>query len=149
MSDPGNDYDVGFGKPPKRTQFKKGQSGNAKGRPKGAKGFNASLQKELERKITVKEGGRELRLSKAEIAAKRLAEKAMKGDMTALKMLATFDSDLSVQLEREAENVARSSESDETDEAVLCHFYELAANDQFDPDGLVEPDLSEVEEDAE
>ena len=28
------DYDVGYGKPPKRTRFKAGISGNLKGRPK-------------------------------------------------------------------------------------------------------------------
>ena len=29
-----NDYEVGYGKPPKTTQFKKGTSGNPKGRPR-------------------------------------------------------------------------------------------------------------------
>lgn len=29
-----NNYDVGYGKPPKKTQFTKGQSGNPRGRPK-------------------------------------------------------------------------------------------------------------------
>ena len=32
-AEPGS-YEVGYGKPPKHTQFKKGQSGNPKGRPK-------------------------------------------------------------------------------------------------------------------
>ena len=29
-------YKVGYGKPPKATQFKKGKSGNPRGRPKGS-----------------------------------------------------------------------------------------------------------------
>lgn len=52
MSDEKKDYEVGYGKPPKRTRFKKGQSGNPKGRPKGAKGFTASLKREMESKVT-------------------------------------------------------------------------------------------------
>jgi hypothetical protein len=30
---PGDPYEVGFGKPPKRTQFRRGRSGNPYGRP--------------------------------------------------------------------------------------------------------------------
>ena len=33
----GGDYAVGYGRPPKATQFKPGRSGNPRGRPKGAK----------------------------------------------------------------------------------------------------------------
>ncbi len=32
-----DDYEIGYGKPPKQTQFRKGQSGNPRGRPKGKK----------------------------------------------------------------------------------------------------------------
>jgi hypothetical protein len=33
----GREYDVGYRKPPKHKQFKLGQSGNPRGRPKGSK----------------------------------------------------------------------------------------------------------------
>ena len=43
MSGDGADYEVGYGKPPKHTRFKKGQSGNPKGRPKGLQEHGQSL----------------------------------------------------------------------------------------------------------
>ena len=36
MSNDNDDYEVGYGRPPKSGQFKKGQSGNPKGRPRNA-----------------------------------------------------------------------------------------------------------------
>ena len=81
MSDQSNDdYEVGYAKPPKSTRFKKGQSGNLKGRPKGATGVKASLKRELASQITVRERGREIKLSKAAVLAKGMLGDALKGD---------------------------------------------------------------------
>jgi hypothetical protein len=43
MSDKKRDYQVGYGKPPKDTRFKKGQSGNPRGRAPGAKNLKTLL----------------------------------------------------------------------------------------------------------
>ena len=40
---PDDDYAVGYKKPPLHTRFKKGQSGNPRGRPKGSKNFSTLL----------------------------------------------------------------------------------------------------------
>ncbi|MEQ3708991.1 MAG: DUF5681 domain-containing protein [Tateyamaria sp.] len=89
-----DDYEVGYGKPPKSTQFKKGQSGNRNGRRKGAKGVQANLRRELEAKITVQENNRTVRITKAEALAKRLTTAALKGDMKAILALIRLDPDL-------------------------------------------------------
>ena len=45
-----DDYDVGYGKPPKHTRFSKGQSGNLRGRPK----VSPNLQTEMKRLVAAK-----------------------------------------------------------------------------------------------
>ena len=72
----------------KNGTFRKGVSGNPKGRPKGAKGFAASLKREMESTITVRENGREVKVTKAEAAAKTLVAKALKGDLRSILALA-------------------------------------------------------------
>lgn len=79
-----SDYAVGYGKPPKKGQFKPGQSGNPKGRPKACKNFSTVLVNELSERLTVKEGGKTRRLTKMEAVTKQLVAKALKGDARAL-----------------------------------------------------------------
>lgn len=78
MSDDRN-YEVGKGKPPKHTQFKKGQSGNQKGRPKGTKNVESALRAALERKVTVRENGGTRQVPFVEAFVHTLVEKALKG----------------------------------------------------------------------
>lgn len=77
------EYEVGYGKPPKATQFKPGQSGNPKGRPKGSKNLVTDLSEELSEKIIVTEGGKQIKITKQRAMIKSLLAKALKGDGTA------------------------------------------------------------------
>ncbi len=82
-----DDDDVGYGRPPKKGMFKKGQSGNPKGRPKGVKNFQTELRSVLRSKVTVTVAGKPKSVSVVEAALMRLREKALKGDQRALEIV--------------------------------------------------------------
>jgi len=84
-------YEVGYGKPPATTQFKPGQSGNRSGRPKGSKSFDAHLQTELNRRITVTERDKRRSMSKRQLIATQVVNKAAAGDNKAIPLIANLD----------------------------------------------------------
>ena len=73
-------YRVGYGRPPKKHRFQPGQSGNRKGRPKGAKNTATLLREILDRKIEVRSGSTVRKISVREAILTRFAELALKGD---------------------------------------------------------------------
>ena len=83
----GPNYEVGYGKPPRHTRFKKGQSGNPKGRPNGSKNAATLLNEALHEEVVVNENGRRRTLTKLEAAMKQLANRAAAGDHRSLQLL--------------------------------------------------------------
>ncbi len=79
-------YEVGYGKPPRNTQFRKGVSGNPKGRPKKTPDFDAELIREFKSLITINDNGRRARISKFQGIVKQLTNKALTGNISALRM---------------------------------------------------------------
>ena len=80
----GRDRDAGYGKPPRHSRFKKGQSGNPKGRPKGGRNFSTDVKATLEEPIRVTHHGKARTVSTQHAALMRLREKALSGEVRAL-----------------------------------------------------------------
>ncbi len=60
---PTPDDDIGYGRPPKSTQWRKGHSGNPAGRPKGALGMRTVMQDWAKGRMTVRRDGKRRRIS--------------------------------------------------------------------------------------
>lgn len=80
-------YEVGYGRPPVASRFQPGQCGNPKGRPRKAKSLAAEIERELDAKIIVREGGIARKLPKRTIISRQLTDSACRGDIRATRTL--------------------------------------------------------------
>jgi len=74
-------YDVGYRKPPQHSRFKKGRSGNPKGRPRESKNWDTLFDKELNARVAVHKDGQRKKISKREAIATQVVNKAVSGDL--------------------------------------------------------------------
>ncbi len=72
------------GNPPQHTQFRKGTSGNPRGRPKGSKNLSTYLMEAARDQVTARVGGRTRTISKLQATTMQLATKAAGGDQAAI-----------------------------------------------------------------
>lgn len=117
-------YRVGYGKPPKHSRFKPGQSGNPKGRPKGARGFKAELDEELKELITVTEAGRTRKLRKQRAMIKALFAKALKGDSKSVQLILSHSSGLS------DPTVLQPDELEARDQMILDDYWRRSGGEE-------------------
>lgn len=59
-------YDVGYGKTPKSTRFKKGRSGNPRGRSRGAENIIAIFKRIVSKRVKVRDGDKTETMTLAE-----------------------------------------------------------------------------------
>lgn len=98
------DYEVGYGKPPKQHRFKRGTSGNPKGRKPRSVSIGATLRKLALEHRSVRIGDRTHSLPTLEIALRRQMEKVIQGDTKAflavIDLLLQHVPDLQAEIER-------------------------------------------------
>lgn len=119
----GDDDGAGYRKPPKATRFRKGRSGNPKGRPKGTRNFATDLNSELRRSVRIREGDNNRKVSRQRAAITAMVAKAAGGDMRAMNMLVRA-------MERLDGGEPPAREPSAEDEEVLAAF-EKELREQF------------------
>jgi hypothetical protein len=112
------DYEVGYGKPPLHTRFKRGRSGNPRGRPRGERNLSSLLNQALNEPVVVTENSGLKRISKRQAAFKQLVNEAAKGNWRALKLLV----DILQDIERRAEPQTQESSFSLADEKVIAQW---------------------------
>lgn len=117
------EYAVGYGRPPKHSQFRKGQSGNPKGRVPQSKGMLSMVRQLATERIIVRTARGEKRVLRMKAALLKLQEKAFNGDPRALAQL--------LQLYREAmpDNAlpvdTSSTPTPAADQALIAAFLQM------------------------
>lgn len=110
-------YEVGYKKPPKKTQFKKGNRANPKGRGK-TKNLKTDLREEPSETIVMHENGDRKVVSKQRAMIKTATAKSLQGDMRAMGVLMN----LIVKL-LEAELVDEMTDMTVKDRQLLDEYY--------------------------
>jgi len=109
------DYEVGYGKPPRHTRFKKGQSGNPRGRPSGSKNLSTLMSEALNELVVVAENGGRRKITKRQAIITQLVNRSAKGDWRAVKILL----DILQAIEARTETASVESSFGPADEKVL------------------------------
>lgn len=122
-------YEVGYGKPPRRSQFQPGQSGNPSGRRKPRPGLSERLDRILAERVSVAEGGRQMRMPKEEVFLRQMVNKAIAGDRQFGRLLLDY-------LQRRQEQPAEVGTS-ATDAFLLAELSRMI-NEQESGDGQTE-----------
>jgi Family of unknown function (DUF5681) len=127
-----NDRPVGYGNPPEHMRFKKGTSGNPRGRPKGALNMATVLERTLRDKVVINENGVRKTVTKLEAAVKQLVNKAASGDLAAMRQLSALASSAEI----EAAAAQKESTISEADQKIMNRLLEkLQQSNRRDNDG--------------
>jgi predicted phosphohydrolase len=115
-----NSGPIGYGNPPAHARFKKGTSGNLKGRPKGTRNLAIVLERTLREKVIINENGIRKTITKLEAAVKQLVNKAASGDLVAMRQLSALAGSAEIQ----AAASQKESSMVEADQKIMSRLLE-------------------------
>jgi hypothetical protein len=113
LTDKEHDYEVGYGKPPRHTRFIKGQSGNPRGRPPGAKNLKTLLSEALNETVIVTENGGRRKVTKRQAIITQLVNRSATADFRAIKILLDMLREIESQTDPAPPETSAFSEADE------------------------------------
>jgi Family of unknown function (DUF5681) len=96
------DYEVGYGKPPDHTRFKRGRSGNPRGRPSGSKNLSTLLGEALSERVIVAENGGRRKITKRQAIITQLVNRSAQADLRAIKILLDIQREIETRSDPEA-----------------------------------------------
>ncbi|MBU3888571.1 DUF5681 domain-containing protein [Methylosinus sp. KRF6] len=108
---------VGYRRPPLHTRFKPGQSGNPRGRPKGAKNIDMLCRSLLSRKVTIQENGGRRKVTAVEAIVLATIQRAVRGDNRAAKIMLDLQHRLPT-----LEDAETGAVSSAEDQAIIAEF---------------------------
>jgi Family of unknown function (DUF5681) len=112
---------VGYGWPPMHTRFKRGQSGNPRGRRKGQRNVRTVVEETLNQRITIREGDRTRSLTKLDGVVLTMVSGALKGDAKAQASLITMMR--SVGMIGEAPEAPHCESVTSNDDALIADYF--------------------------
>ena len=97
---------VGYGKPPRSTRFKRGMSGNPRGRPSN-RTQEIPFDHVLGQMVTIRDGGTEKRVTAAEAFLLHLTKLGLEGNHAAARILARRDREGAHHAQTETSTITR------------------------------------------
>lgn len=132
---PGDPGYIGYGHPPAKTRFKKGQCGNRNGRPRGSKNYSTVMRELLQTRVKINKDGKQKSVNLVEATGLNLAKKALGGDFRSIQEIL----DIARTHEASADNAARGTSVG--GDAALAVFVDRIRSGAYG-----EPDAPEVED---
>ncbi len=124
-------YKVGYKSPPPQHRFKKGQSGNPRGRPRGSKSIDEIVIENLDQRIPIRFNGQDMITTVYDAIMKAQKKKALEGDIGSAKFLTKLRQEAEERL-YEQETAIKFMHKEMTRAISLINFDPKAAQKAFD-----------------
>ncbi len=128
-------YVVGRNRPPKSGQFRKGDGRPRGKRKQGTENHDTFFERELRKKIPVREDGKERKVTKGQGIDLRLISNASRGDIRAIAMVDERRRRITAEKEETARRYRQASDT----EILNQYLRELSADQGIDPDLFGDP----------